>query len=222
MKAAINGKIFTKKLATFDPNSQMAAIIELAKSPQFVRFNKVKLYYKSVGKIEEKCKMFVNYLHGIEAITLNGLNQIHFVFSISKKCLGSFSDHLQLLNYLRNELLPVCGTPRCYKFELSFNYDNRRNGIYVDVNMITQILQMDPIDRCSNIEIMLSGASALPMQWPIETISDWLHQKSEGNAKKSQKRFLKIYSDGWENFRNERELLDHLREVIILNNFLKL
>ena len=112
MKAAINGKIIKK-----------AAIIELAKSPQFVRFNKVKAelcYYKSGGTIEEKCKMFVNYLHGIEAITSNGLNQIHFSFSIRKKCSSSFSDQIHMFNYLQKELLPVCGRPRSYKFELYF------------------------------------------------------------------------------------------------------
>ena len=168
--------------------------------------------------------MFANYLRDIEEMTLKGVNQIHFVFPISKKCLSSFSDHVQLLNYLRKELLPVCGTSRSYKFELSFNcnYDDYpRND--VDTNVIAQILQMRPIDRCSNVEIKLCGMYASPpMQWPIETVSDWLHQKSEGIAEKSQKRFLKIFSGGCENFRNDRELCDHLREVKILNNFLKL
>ena len=109
LKAAINGKIIKK-----------AAIIELAKSPQFVRFNKVNLCYKSEGTIKEKCKKFVNYLHGIEAITSNGLNQIHFSFSIRKKCSSSFSDQIHMFNYLQKELLPVCGRPRSYKFELYF------------------------------------------------------------------------------------------------------
>ena len=185
MKADVNGKIVKK-----------AAIIELAKSPKFVRFNKFELCYKSEGTIEEKCKLFVNYLHGIKATTLNGVNQIHFIFSISNMCLSSFSDHLTILNYLRKELLPVCGTPRSYKFEFSFDYDycdytHMRNIVDTSgTNTIAQILQMQPIDRCSNIEVMLCGIYAPTMQWPIETISDWLYQKPQGIAEKSQKRFL--------------------------------
>ena len=214
LKVAINGSRYSIK---------KAAIIELTKAPQFVHLNKVVLCYKSDGTIEEKCKIFVNYLHGIETI-LNNLNQIHFIFPISKskKNLSSFSDHLQILNYLQKELLPVCGTPRSYKFELYFNYDFPRNTNGVDTcgaNLIAQILQMRPIDRCSNVEIMLCGMYAPAMQLPIEAISDWLHQESEGIAEKSQTRFLKIYSDRSETFRNEEELCDHLREVKILNNF---
>ena len=211
LEAAINGKIINK-----------AAIIELAKSTQFVRFNKVKAelyYYKSGRTIEEKCKIFANYLHDIEAITLNGLNQIHFSFSIIKKCESSFSDQTQMFNYLQKELLPVCGRPRSYKFEFYIEYNKVEPS---GTNTIAQILQMHPIDRCSNIELILYGIRAT-MQWPIEAISDWLHQKSDGIAEKSQKRFLKIYSDGWKN-QNERELqlCDHLRKVKTLNNFLKL
>ena len=210
LRAAINGSRYSIK---------KAAIIELAKSPQFVRFN-IELCYKSDVTIEEKCKIFVNYLRGIEAITLNDVNQINFIFPISKMCLSSFSDHLQIFNDLRKELLPVCGTPRSYKFELYFNYGT--NDVDTSgTNVIAQILQMHPINRCSNIELRLYGIIP-PMQWPIETISDWLHQKSDGIAEKSQKRFLKIYSDEWKNLRNERELFGHLREVKILNTFLKL
>ena len=220
LKAAINGKIIKK-----------AAIIELAKSSQFICFYELCLYYESVTieeivTIEEKCKMFVNYLHDIEVMILKDVNIIHFVFPISKKCDSSFTDHLQLLNYLRKELLPVCGTPRKYKFELSFNYDYddypRDDVDTSGTNLIAQILQMHPINRCSNIEIMLDGIYAPPMQWPIEAISDWLRQKSDEIAEKSQKRRLKILSIESENFRNLQELCDHLREVKILNNFLKL
>ena len=177
MKAAINGKIFTKKLATFDPNSQMAAIIELAKSPKFVRFNKVELCYKSEGTIEEKCKLFVNYLHGIKATTLNGVNQIHFIFSISKMC---FSDHLKILNYLRKELLPVCGTPRSYKFEFSFDYDycdytHMRNIVDTSgTNTIAQILQMHPI-------IQSIGAQILKL-----CFAEFMHRQCNGQLRPSQ------------------------------------
>ena len=205
LTAFINGKIIKK--ATIRKR-------QLAKLPQFVRFNKVELCYKSGGTIEEKCKMFVNYLHDIEAMILNGVNQIHFVFPISKMCLSSFSDHLQILNYLQKELLPVCGTPRGYKFEFSFDFHYPHNDVDTSgTNLIAQILQLHPIDRCSNIEIKLCGFSAPKMQWPCEAISNWLHQKPQEIAEKSQKRFLKIYSGKMKNFPNERELCDHLREV---------
>ena len=98
---------------------------ELANLPQFLRFDCVKFNYSSLNNgcaignapIAEKFQSVVNYL---QQLKLNDSNLIHIIGAIDKNNLIDFSDNSQLLDHLRNELLPICGSSRRYKFEICY------------------------------------------------------------------------------------------------------
>ena len=198
--------------------SQQIFARELTNLPQFLRFDRVELkyqcsVYESVSQIEKKCESAVNYL---QRLKLNDSNLIHFIGTINKNNRSHFSNHCQFLDYLRNELLPICGSSRAYKFEI-FTFDEVSS-----TNIIAQILQMPRIDCCSNIEIKLSGLIMHLIEFPIEPISDWLHRNCDGIEEKSKERFLRIYSfNSSFSFLCVRKLCDNFKKVTICN-FLKI
>ena len=182
--------------------------------PQFLRFVRVVLDYKSsvysnVLPIEKKCQSVVNYL---QPLKLND-TLIHFIGFIHQTNRNNFISHSQLLDHLRNELLPICGSSRGYKFEI-FTLDEVSCK-----DLIAQILQMPPIVCCSNVEISIHGRINYPIQLPIEPISNWLHRNCEGREEMPKERFLRIISSKQVCV---QELCDHLKKVTILltlNNF---
>ena len=189
---------------------------ELTNLPQFLRFDHVELDYQNIYQtlsIVEKCQSVVNYL---EPLKLSDSNLIHFIGAINKNNRSHFSNHSQLLDHLQNELLPIWGSSRGYKFEIYLFLDEVSH-----TNLIAQILQLPRIDCCSNVEIKLplSVFTMHPMQFPIETISNWLHRNCNGTEERSKKRFLRIYSSS---FLCARELCNHLKKVtfVIYRKFL--
>ena len=90
---------------------------KLAHLPQFLRFDCVELDYQNTVQtlpIAEKCQSVVNYL---KQLKLNDSSLIHFIVAIKKNKRTHFSNHSQFLDHLRNELLPICGSSRAYKFD---------------------------------------------------------------------------------------------------------
>lgn len=180
-------------------------VVEFTK---FLRFDEVNLWYCSWYKpIEEKCRLSVALVESIKE-SLYHSSMIEFTsMVIDRTDRSAFSDHSQLLNYLRDEFLPSCYSLRGYKFEFFFHSDNNAGA-----NVIASILQMDRIYCCSNVEITLYG-NAGQLELPIETISSWLHRKSSyGIVNEKQKgRSVKIWL---RNIQNALELCDHLKKVI--------
>ena len=187
----------------------------LANLPQFLRFDCVKLHYQNsvyvyTPLIEKTCQSAVNYL---QRFKLNDSSLIHFNGTISKNNPSYFSDHSKLLDHLRNELLPIHGSSRRYKFEICFHSNSDQVSIsYAD--LFVKILQIPRIDCCSNVEIKFNGFTwGLPINFPIEPISNWLHKSCDGIKEKSKERFLRIYPFS---FLCARELCNHLKKVTIL------
>ena len=200
-------------------HSRQISACELTNLPQFLRFDRVYFHYLTISKaisngypndnvpIAKTCQFVVNYL---QQLKLNDSNLIHFIVAIEKNNRSYFSDHSQLLDHLRNEFMPICGSSRGYKFEIYLVSDEVSH-----TNIIAQILQMPRIDCCSNVEINLPIFAILPMQLPIETISIWLHQNCDRIDEKPKERFLRIYSNSNLHIPNVQELCDHLKKVTL-------
>ena len=190
---------------------------DLLENPQFLRFSEVVLNYSHIfdaKPIEEKCHLVVNYLQP-QKKTLNVTNLIHFVSAIDENEPCNFSNHSQLVKHLQTELLPICGSSRGYKFSISFFSEAK-----VCTELIASILQMDPIERCSTLEICLQELDK-QIQLPVEAISNWLHRKHEGINGVTKECFLKIYSSGTFSYyindihiQNAMEMCDYLKEVV--------
>ena len=183
---------------------------ELTKSPQFLRF-RVKLDYQNIRRaipIAEKSQSVVNYL---QQIKLDNSSLIHFNATINKNNRSQFSDHSQLLDHLRNELLPICGSSRGYKFKISCFSDKASHK-----NLIAEILQIPRIDCCSNVEINLPVFTTHKL--PIESISHWLHRNCDGivEVEKLKEQFLRIYSV---NSPCAQELCEYFKKVTFVQFF---
>ena len=177
--------------------------------PQFLRFDHVKLDYHSAIKerpIAEKCQSVVNYL---QPLKLNDSNLIHFNATIDGNNRSNFKNRTQLIDHLRNEFLPICGSSGGYKFVIWLYSD-----AVSSTDLLAKILQMSQIDRCSNVDIFLHECTIYTREYQLtfEPISDWLHRNYNGIAGKSKERFLRIFpSDSlW-----AQELCDHLKKVTI-------
>ena len=158
--------------------------------------------------ITKKCQIVVKYL---QQLKLNDSIVIHFIFAIKNNSRSDFGDHSQLLDHLRNELLPICGSSCGYKFEIYLVSDEVSH-----TNIIAQILQMPRIDCCSNAEINLPVFAILPVQLlPIEPILIWLNQNCDGIDEKPKERFLRIYSNSNLHIPSVQELCDHLKKVTL-------
>lgn len=181
---------------------------DLAVSPKFIRFGEVELIYRYTElPIAEMCQAFVNCLQPLKR-ELNGTKLLHFHGHIHQKDRSCFNGQSQLLVHLRDELMPifVFNPSRNYKFDISFHTEDNNSSL----NAVTQILQMAPIDRCSNLEIRLYGITEQLL--PVKEILNWLHRKSDRiiEKKKEEERFLRIYSN---DMQNARELCDGLKKA---------
>lgn len=191
--------------------------------PSFLRFNTVSLCYETFQNfkfqsIEEKCQSFVNYLLPFKNKALYDTNLISFFGRIHKNDPNAFSCHTQLLDHVRDELLPVCNSSRGYKFEILFYSD-----INAATHVITSIIKMSlAFDRCTGLEIILRAPLISNYEWnlsgsvPIEAISNWLNQKCDGTNEKLKERILRISSGNSQKF---QELIDHFKKTFKKANF---
>ena len=204
-------------------------LYQLATFPLFLRFDKVSISYNYVNDqtIEEKCELIEKQLLPLK-LGLNDSNTIEFVARISRNDQNdrnNFSDHLKLLDYIRNRFLPICNSSRCYKFQIWF-FSDANSG----TEIITSILEMDEIKHCSNVEIRLfyGGQKRLP----VKVISTWLERSADGaknNHQNQKERFLKIWYHYYSSpyiqtpsfnsspfIQNAREMLEHLAKVYFI------
>ena len=99
------------------------------------------------------------------------MRQIRLCFGhCQSKRHGYFIDHTQLLEYLRNRLLSICGNCRRFEFRIYLGSDKEEV-----TNIITAILGIQQVTECSNVQIGIVVAKRFE-QLPIEAISSWLHR----------------------------------------------
>ena len=156
------------------------------------------------------CRLVVNCLQPLRKAT-NHSNLITLIGKIDKNDPTGFNNHLQLLNHVQEELLSICDSSRGYKFEIYF-FSKENAGS----NVICRILQMHPIEKCSNVEISLYGIYGQPYLLPIEAISNFLHRKCNRIRKNSNEIYLRI---NLAKIQNVQAICDHFRKVIKLRFF---
>ena len=138
-------------------------INELVTFPLFLRFDKVQIWCEYGDRlIEEKCKFIESQLLPLKP-TLNDANMVDFFARISQNERNQFSDHLKLLDYIRNRFLPICNLSRGYNFQILFPFYT-----YPNINVIASILGMDEIKQCSNVKIGI--ITGIQKRLPIEAI----------------------------------------------------
>ena len=196
--------------------------------PQFVRFVDVTLYYcyrcdtrpiEEICKlgfylqlhdsltIEEMCHLIVIYFQPLK-MAPNKSHLTNFIGKIDENDPCEFNTHLQLLSHVQEEFLPIFNSSLGYRFTIYFSSD-RNSG----TNVISSILQMPPIQHSSNVEIILFGL-AQPIQLPVESISNFLHQKYDGIHENSKDRYLRI---NLPEIQNVHATCEHFKKVINQN-----
>ena len=179
----------------------------------FLRFEIVWLIYddSSLQSIDEKCHLFVKHLEPLSA----GFNDSTIIkFNANMKDDQShFRDPLQLLNHLRNELLPICASARCYEFLIRF-FSHESSA----TNIFDSILQMPPINFSTNLEFNLfhpANDDEILTRLSVDTISAWLDRPNGVIMKhRNTPLELDVYLEG---VQNTQELFEHFKKVYFPN-----
>ena len=124
-----------------------------------------------------------------------------------------FSDHSLLLQYIHDRIIPICNSPRAYKFNIWFLL-----GKHSAASELESLLQLTEIQRCSNVDISFETFSGLvENELPVEAISNWLERFADGmeNIRDEKEKLLRI---GFYGFRvqNALEMVDHLKTVYFI------
>ena len=95
-------------------------------------------------------------------------SDLHIHVQVDENNPSRFSDHSELLNYLRSRLLPACdGKPRGYCFEITLDSDKGAGRC-----ILSTLLQMPQIN-CVRIDFFDVDRTKLP----VVEISNFLHRK---------------------------------------------
>ena len=192
---------------------------DLATLPPFLRFNIVQLelaelgYVRATQPIADKCLLFENLLQQSLKPALDG-SVLAFGGDIDENDTSCFHNHLELLNYLRDRLLPICNKSREYKFDILFDSDKSAAE-----HVIASILETPQLNHCSNAQFWIyygSQSDEPQLRLPIKEISIWLHRKCDREGKKS----LHICAGGMKKIKNIEAIINHLKEVLFLLNIL--
>ena len=188
------------------------SLANLATFLSFIRFNEVRLEYDTGSQtLITKCRLFEDCLNSIKPALKDSI-KTRFVANIEQDDPRHFSDHSSVFIYLRDILLPICGSSRRIKFEIWFSiaFESDKTS---SANLISSILQISQVRNCSNVSIDLFGYNQ-SARLPVHDISNWLASKTvegtEISGKKEENRFLLIYSNI---IPNMKEMWEHLMEV---------
>ena len=191
---------------------------DLTALPCFLRFNVVDLCMSlydpdeidtdsgdegDTQPIADKCLLFENLLQSIKPALAESI--LSFSGDINGSKSYCFHDHLELLNYVRDRLLPICNESREYEFGILFDSDESAAQ-----HVIASILQTPELNHCSSAKFFVYCGF---LQLPVEEITNWLNRRCE------RKKSLYIYS---EEFENLHEMIDHLKEVLLLCKILNM
>ena len=174
--------------------------------PPFLRFDEVQLEYDTGSQsLITKCQLFEGCLDSIKP-ALKDSNKICFAAKIDKDDSRHFSDHRNVVNYLRDRLLQICDSSRRYIFDIFLDLVEDSN-----TEFISSILQISQVRSCSNVSIELFGIN-VTARLPVEDISNWLVPKTDDGAEicGKKKQNLIIFSHV---IPNAQEMWDHLKEV---------
>lgn len=186
------------------------SLTEANEVPPFLRFDIVQISYGYVWQpIKEKCELSESYLLILKPALIDS-DMIEVYAGICEGDPSDFSNHLQLIEYIQNQLLSFCISPRSYKFHIYFYSDE--NSV---PNLIASLLQMDELRLCSNIEIEIrirhqEKRFGFEKQLPVEAIANWL-EKSDDKMEiidRTKERILKI--ELRVGIQNPQEMLEHL------------
>ena len=192
--------------------------LDLTTFPCFLRFNGVDLYMSDESEtysggesdtlpITEKCLLFEKQLQSVKSALTGSVLCFWGVINESKA--SCFHDHLELLNYVRNRILPICDESCGYEFHIMFESD-----VSASQNVISSILQTPQLNRCSSAQFRIYDGSVEPeleLILPVKEISNWLHRKCDHGRKK-----LLHINSGEIEMENIEEMSNHLTEVLFL------
>lgn len=203
---------FLRKTALISGNKRKKTT-ELNDLPEFLRFDRVELYYSFTGPaIVKKCQSLINRLQPVKR-ALNDSNLVTFNCRIKQNNENVFNDHYQLLGHIQNELLQIFDFSRGYKFYICFDSD-----MNAATNVVASVLKMAPILSSTNVEIVLHGLQEHPMEMPVKDISNWLHRNSTGFSKRTEKK-LEFFSHV--GIDSALELCAHLKKMFVFLLFIK-
>lgn len=213
----MEAKIGTRRLTRLTRISHK----ELSTFPQFLRFNTLELFHAggSYGglsimqriepqTIAKKCQLLVKHLKSLKR-ALNDPNFICFFGGINQKAANVFTDHIQLVAHLRDDIFPICDLSRHYKFKIDFYSD--RNAAAKTITSILEFVHGPNVE----IQLCLGSFPTNPTKLPVDSIAKWLHQKGGKIGMINQKeedKFLRIEMNG---IQNAFEMCGHLMKVVI-------
>ena len=208
-------------------NGKEICYTDLVTFPQFLRLFLVKLHIAKDARVfncvlmKDKCYLSEMYLQAIKPALNDSF--IHFMGRIDRNDPICFRDHSELVNYLKNGLLPNCESSRNYNFSIEFLFDEIESSKAASVTAsILQMPQLCKHHRPFNVTIRLGlMAKNTPVQIPVEAIANWLNQKSESGMKakgQNKERILTIMPCTYNEMDDDSalatlEIYDHLKKV---------
>ena len=227
-------------------NKKKISKADLSVLPQFIRFDHVFLAHVinskwassdlSSQRVMEKCEQFQQHLQLVKK-ALDHSTTIQFDFCINRFEPSCFLGPPQLLNYIRNQLLPNCDLVNTYLFKIdiapdpvntcAFGWDvfstsseESSGGEFLDTSgiateIISSVLQMPPINQCLNVGFLFTGMRQ-QTSLPENVISTWLQRKSDGRTHKERTLYINLD----ERIHNGQEMCIRFKEVMFAYCFL--
>ena len=177
----------------------------------FLRFKTLWIIYsKGSTSIDEKLRLLHNQLQLFKT-AFSDLGEITLAVRINKNDHSQFHNRIQLLDHIREQLLPICDSSPFYSFYIDSQSDNDAAG-----NVISQILQLPSINRCRDVQFHYDNETFT--QLPVEVISNWLNRDSDDgigctlNGQSKKDRYLGMNKRI--RIQNAVEMCDRLKMVI--------
>ena len=166
----------------------------------FLRFNTVQLFYMCGSQsMDEKLHLLQNQLQLFKT-AFSDMEEITLIAKINQNDQSQFRNHSQLLDHIRDQLLPICNSSSVYIFHIDSQSDSDAAG-----NFIGQILQLPSINR----KVYFHYDNEIFIQLPVEVISNWLNRNGEIGW--TLRRLLEM--NNRITIQNAEEICDHLKMV---------
>ena len=194
----------------FIGDTEKSVLVTDPKNFPFLSFERICLIYSgSSTSIDDKLRLLHNQLQ-LFITAFSDLKEITLIATINQNDQSQFHDHSQLLEHLREQLLPICDSSPFYSFHIDFQ--SNKDGA---ANFIAEILQMGPITRCQEVSFYYDNETFI--QLPVEVISNWLNRGKIGSTETGQskkERMLKLEMNYRIKIQNAVEMCDHMKMVI--------
>lgn len=172
------------------------------------------LDYGAIMTITKKCELLKRHLQSIKHTLNRAIIEFHGIVRADRHgfFVGSpkhiyFHDHTKLVEHICNEILPLCGSARCYKFNIALHTDKDSATKVID-----SILQMPSVNRCSNVSFWFRDDGIKGIS--VETISNWLFRIPDGNGEiNCPKRHPRLLNIGLIMLQNVMDIWDVLKQV---------